>query len=59
MTNDVSSLKNAIVEEFTNRELLVPFVDDLEAALEAQNYPEALRLIDELEEFMDLENFNN
>ena len=51
----VSSLKNSIYEESKNRKLLIPFIDEIELAIAAKHFSEALRLTDELEDFMDLE----
>jgi len=50
-----SSLKSSLYEESKNCSLLLPFVQDIQSALEVENYSKALHLIDELEEFMDLE----
>jgi len=51
----VSILKNSIYEESKDRARFIPFINEIEAALDKKNYAEALLLIDELEEFMDLE----
>lgn len=51
----LSSLKNSIEEESETVDVLVPFLQDIELALAVEDYPKALHLIDELEEFMDLE----
>lgn len=51
----LNDLKSSIHEECKSRARLSPFIDEIQAALDKKNYPEALLLIDELEEFMDLE----
>jgi hypothetical protein len=51
----LSLLKNSIEEESKNCGLLMPFLEEIQSALEVENYAEALHFIDELEEFMDLE----
>jgi hypothetical protein len=47
-------LKNSIEEEGKNCDLLMPFLNDIQDALEVEDYPKILHLLDELEEFMDL-----
>lgn len=51
----LNTLKSSLYEESKKWELLSPFIHDIRSALEAENYPQALHLIDELEEMMDLE----
>lgn len=51
----LSALKNSIEEESETSNVLMPFLQDIQSALAVEDYPKALRLIDELEEFMDLE----
>lgn len=55
MLQELRVLRSAIDEESNKTELLMPFVQDIESALQAEDYAKALRLLDELEEFMDLE----
>ena len=55
LLGSINSFKTAVYEESGNRGQLIPFIEELEAAVEAKNYIEALRLTDEIEEFMDLE----
>ena len=50
-----NSLKNSIEEESENSNVLMSFLQDIQSALAVEDYPKALHLIDELEEFMDLE----
>lgn len=51
----LSLLKRSIEEESHNCQLLMPFLQDIQAAIESEDYPHALHLMNELEEFMDLE----
>ncbi len=51
----MATLKNSIVEESRNRGVLLRFIDDAHVAIEKKDYVEVLRLLDDLEEFMDLE----
>jgi hypothetical protein len=51
----LNSLKNSIEEESESSGLFMSFVQDIQLALAGEDYPKALHLIDELEEFMDLE----
>jgi hypothetical protein len=51
----LSALKNSIDEESETVDVLMPFLQDIQSALALEDYPKALHLIDELEEFMDLE----
>jgi len=50
-------LRNSILEDFQKNDLLVSIVDDIETALNEGNYTTALYSIDELEEFMDLQEY--
>ncbi len=49
------SLEAAIVEESEKCEVLLPFIGEIYACLSSGNFAAALPLLDELEEFMDLE----
>lgn len=51
----LSALKNSIEEESENSNVLMLFLQDIQSALAMEDYPKTLHLIDELEEFMDLE----
>lgn len=49
------SLEAALVQESKTCAVLLPFIREINDLLAAGSYPAALPLIDELEEFMDLE----
>ena len=49
------SLEAAIVEESKKCEVLLPFIGDIYACLSSGNFAAALLLLNELEEYMDLE----
>ena len=48
-------LETAIKEESRKTGVLLPFIEEIDVALNNENYSVALHLIDELEEFMDIE----
>lgn len=51
----LDTLKTAIHEESKKPRILISIVDEVQCALEQNNFPQALSHLDELEEFMDLE----
>lgn len=55
MLQELRVLRSAIEEESNKIELLIPFTQDIESALQVEDYAKALKLMDDLEELMDLE----
>ena len=55
ITGYLQKFEAALREESQKMELLEPYMCEIRQALENQNYPEALKAIDELEALIDLE----